>query len=391
MNMTDEQKKEWENQYDNLMEKPRRILEIFSDYFGEDKVDMQGFRTKDEFYENKLGGLNDTDAILHPDGMFILVWFPEVKVTNEYNKSVNIQDLYAKVKIDTDGQLIGKFYLNRATYPVSHMRADYMHSHIPGINISDFSQFLTPCTGSGPINTTIGGLNREFDEDMWQLFCSELEDFTQVESINGVPYRELENIIDYQVANIAQRFSYVVRGFYGKVARPTYESRTVNLGIIPDFIKYLLKNVSFPMEYSSGTYCLGMSYYDATILISNKFIEWFNLEDNPYRKLYDLPYLRDQSILKEYMVADGKISTLQYASDINNYRGHEGKLVCKFKGREIKLHINDALPSEQHSTILLKEHIIKDIVSAICKVVNLRYGRKKGKEESELDRQTFYV
>lgn len=109
------------------MEKPRRILEIFSDYFGEDKVDMQGFRTKEEFCRSKSLGNSNTDAISPPDGIFILVWFPQVRVTNEHNRSVDIQDLYAKVKIDTEGQLVGKFYLNRATYPLSHMKAGYMH------------------------------------------------------------------------------------------------------------------------------------------------------------------------------------------------------------------------------------------------------------------------
>lgn len=373
------------------MEKPRRILEIFSDYFGENKVDMQGFRTKEEFCENKSLGKNNTDAISLLGGTFILVWFPKVKVTNEYNKSVYIQDLYAKVKIDTEGQLIGKFYLNRATYPLSHMKAGYMHSHIPGINTFNFSDFLTPCTGSGPINATIGGLNREFDEDMWQLFCSELEDFTQVESIAGVPYRRLENIGANQSSSVIQKFYYVARGFYGKVARPSYEFRNVDLGIISDFTRYLLKNVSLPMEYSSGTYCLGMSYYDAAILISNKFIEWFNLEDNPYRKLYDFQYLKDEGILGEYMVVDGRICTIRATENINNYRDYEGKLICKFKGREIRLHIGDTISSEQHSATLLQENVIRDIVSAICKVVNLRYGRKEGEEESELDRQTFYV
>lgn len=373
------------------MEKPRRILEIFSDYFGEDKVDMQGFCTKEEFCKNKLLERNNTDAISLPSGMFILVWFPEVKVTNEYNKSVYIQNLYAKVKIDTEGQLIGKFYLNRATYPLSHMQAEYMHSHIPGINTFNFSDFLTPCTGSGPINATIGGLNREFDEDMWQLFCSELEDFTQVESIAGVPYKRLEDIGNRPSHSVEQWFSYVARGFYGRVARPGYEIRYVDLGIIPDFTRYLLKNVSLPMEYSSGTYCLGMSYYDAAILISNKFIEWFNLEDNPYRKLYDFQYLKDKGIIRKYIVVDGKIYILSATSSINNYRNYEGKLVCKFKGREIKLHISDILSSEQYSATLLTENVIRDIVSAICKVVNLRYGRKEGEEESELDRQTFYV
>ena len=264
-------------------------------------------------------------------------------------------------------------------------------SHIPGINTYNFSDFLTPCTGSGPINVTIGGLNREFDEDMWQLFCSELEDFTQVESIAGVPYRKLEYIGNSQSYAGAQRFFYVARGFYGKVARPLYEHRRVDLGIIPDFTRYLLKNVSLPMEYSSGTYCLGMSYCDATILISNKFIEWFNLEDNPYRKLYDFQYLKDKNILGEYIVVDGKIYVTMAIESINSYRNYEGNLICKFKGREIKLHISDTLSYEQHSTILLKENVIMDIVSAICKVVNLRYGRKEGEEESELDRQTFYV
>lgn len=373
------------------MEKPRRILEIFSDYFGEDKVDMQGFCTKEDFCKLKSLGSDDTEAISLSSDIFILVWFPQVKVTNEYNKSVDIQDLYAKVKINTEGQLIGKFYLNRATYPLSHMRVGYMHSHIPGINVHDFSEFLTPCTGDGPINATIGGLNREFDEDVWQLFCSELEDFTQVESIAGVPYRRLENIGANLSYDVTQKFFYVARGFYGKVARPFYEHRNVDLGIIPDFTRYLLKNVSLPMEYSNGTYCLGMSYYDATILISNKFIEWFNLEDNPYRRLYNFQYLKDRDILREYMVVDSKIYTIRTTRDPSSYRNYKGKLVCKFKGREIRLHIIDAFSSEQHPATLLQEHAIRDIVSAICKVVNLRYGRKEEEEESELDRQTFYV
>ena len=264
-------------------------------------------------------------------------------------------------------------------------------SHIPGVNIYNFSEFLTPCTGSGPINTTIGGLNREFDEDMWQLFCSELEDFTQVESIAGTPYRKLESIGTNQLSDMSQKFSYVARGFYGKVARPPYEFRGVDPGIIPDFTRYLLKNVSLPMEYSNGTYCLGMSYYDADILISNKFIEWFNLKDNPYRRLYDFQYLKERGILGEYMVADGKIYTIRATESINNYMSYEGKLVCNFKGREIRLHIDNTPFSERHSATLLQANVIKDIVSAICKVVNLRYGRKEGEEESELDRQTFYV
>ena len=37
--------------YDELMEKPNEIRRIFEDFFGEDKVDMQGFLTYEEFVE----------------------------------------------------------------------------------------------------------------------------------------------------------------------------------------------------------------------------------------------------------------------------------------------------------------------------------------------------
>lgn len=133
--MTDEQREEYGNLYDILMEKPLRIFEIFSDYFGEKRVDIQGFRSKENFCESKAIRKNDLQA-LYGDNyieeeenrqMFILVWFPEVKVTNEHDKFVIIQDLYAKVRIDTQGQMIGKFLLNRATYPVTHIKSNYMH------------------------------------------------------------------------------------------------------------------------------------------------------------------------------------------------------------------------------------------------------------------------
>ena len=37
------------SQYESLMEKPLEIFRVFSEYFGEDKVDLQGYRTKAEF------------------------------------------------------------------------------------------------------------------------------------------------------------------------------------------------------------------------------------------------------------------------------------------------------------------------------------------------------
>lgn len=386
--MTDEQKIEWDNLYDSLLEKPRRIFEIFSDYFGEDKVDFQGVRNREEYYNLMDIGYNTTDSLsTNSNQSFnIIVWLPEVQVTNENDNSVIIKDLYAKVNISCEGELIGKFYLNRATYNINHIRSNYMHSHVSGINTVDFSRFLQPCTGSGPINNTIAHLNREYDEDLWQLFCSELDDFTQVESLAGIPYRKLESISKYDLSlERIPRFSYVIKGNFNR--RSIICSPPVWSGLIKDFTRYLLKSTVLPMEYSNGTYCLGMSFIKANILFSNKFIEWFNLEDNPYRRIHNLRFLQNNGLLRTCVVDNGRIYS---CSSINfSYNSYEGSLVCTFKGRDIRLHIENSDEITPFS-ILLSNAIVLDIASAICKVINLRYGRNERKD-SKLDRQTLYI
>ena len=118
--MTEERRAQLAEEYNAAMERPRRVYEIFCDYFGEDKVDMQGFKTLEQYI------LNGGGSITSP-GIFLLVWFPEVTVTNENNRSVDIQDLYMKVPIGADGSMNGSPTMNRATYPLDQFLSDYMH------------------------------------------------------------------------------------------------------------------------------------------------------------------------------------------------------------------------------------------------------------------------
>ena len=167
-----------------LMEKPLKVYEIFKDFFGENLVDLQGF--PDLIPESPALGESGYSG-------YIIVRFPHVTVTNEHERSVDIREVYVKLKIDHTGSLIGKFQLSRAHFPMSHIRSNYAHSHIPGIPSLD-SPFLDPCLGSGPINNTINSLNVDFDEDLWNLFCLELQKYVGTESVSGVPYRYLEHI-----------------------------------------------------------------------------------------------------------------------------------------------------------------------------------------------------
>ena len=111
------------------------------------------------------------------NNIFILVHFPHVRVTNEHDRFVDINHLWAKVKVMYNGTLNGGFTLNRSEYTMLHISSRYMHSHISSIPTNDFTQFQNPCTGSGPINGTISVLNRDYDEDMWNMFCLELSKY----------------------------------------------------------------------------------------------------------------------------------------------------------------------------------------------------------------------
>ena len=47
--MSEEITKKAQEIYDSLMYFPRKVLDIFNDFFGEDRVDLQGFTTFEKF------------------------------------------------------------------------------------------------------------------------------------------------------------------------------------------------------------------------------------------------------------------------------------------------------------------------------------------------------
>lgn len=382
--MTEEDKIRLESSYNSLMEIPNKVYEIFCDYFGEDKVDMQGFKTLEEYIDD---GVVDSVTYFNP---FILVWFPLITVRNEYDKSVDIQDVYIKVPISITGAMQGYFKINRATYPIAQFNSDFLHSHCPGINKSNSEEFLRMCLGSGPIRDTIGNLQVEYDEDLWLLFCSELDDYLQVESIRGVPYRRLEEIKNNKVTKITQIFNHFINGGLSSLCN-TQGFSDLPYNLIKDFTRYLLKNGGIPVEFANGTYSIGMSYLECTVYISNKFIEWFNREDNPYRRIFTLQSLLDVRILSYYFVEDGSLFLIEALEQSFNASLYEGNKICTFKGKEIFRHIIiGQKQTEPSHPLFLRHTIVQSLVGTIIKVVNYKYGRTEN-THSESGGKTLYL
>lgn len=410
-----------EELYNSLMDKPLRVLGIFNDFFGEDKVDMQGYWSLDKFKswmnieplstyipDGNIVSMNMNDWIMYKtwsitdlpgdqvekvvnvltnttvkerignakfNGIFILVHFPHVRVTNEYDRFVDINHLWAKVKVMYNGTLNGGFTLNRSEYTLLHIRCHYMHSHISSIPTGDFTQFQNPCTGRGPINGTISVLNRDYDEDMWNMFCLELSKYVTVESVAGVPYNYLEKLGTNDMEVGVDRFiTYLSPNYYESVITPDK---------FREFVRYFIISKKLKFNYVNGSYSIGMSLIEFIVLISNEFIKWYNDQFNKEELTAKFAELKRKDILKECIIDNGKIYYETDRTNVNNYLGYIGKKVCMFKDREITISITDiAEVRNENKSIILNTQTALYILNIILKVLNYRYGRNKATHES---------
>ena len=420
-----------EELYNSLMDKPFRVLSIFNDFFGEDKVDMQGYLRLDEFkswmnieplstyipnsnivsmdnndwsmyrtqtitdlpedqVEKVVNGL--TNIIVKEiignvefNDIFILVHFPHVRVTNEHNRFVDINHLWAKVKVMWDGTMSGRFTLNRSEYTLLHFRSHYLHSHISSIPKADFTQFQNPCTGSGPINGTISTLNRDYDEDMWNMFCLELSKYVTVESVAGRPYHYLENL--------GTRDMQVGEDKFITYLYPNYCVNDILSDKLKEFVRYFINSKKLKFNYVNGSYSIGMSFIEFIVLISNEFIKWYNDQFNKGELTTKFEDLKKHGILRECIIDNGKIYYDMNINNANNYAQYIGKQVCMFKGKEITVDITDITRVEnENKSIILDTQTALYILTTILKVLNYRYGRNKAThEDNQLGTEVRYL
>lgn len=304
----------------------------------------------------------------------ILVHFPEVRVTNEYDKFVDIKELYARVKVSNNGTIVGTFGLLRADYPLSHIYADYAHSHIPGITL-DEGGFKSPCLGNGPINSTISSLVRECDLNFWMLFCRELDTYVTVESLTGGPYRKMENITGTRKLrpipdNISNSNLNKTLGYF---YNPEFQLE------MRDFIKHILKTDAIKFGFSNNSYILAMGFKDFIISMSNCFIDYVNnhMDRTDYnREIFTVANMDRKGLLHPYVIKDGKIYSYTKAQHSSgSYLSYTGKKVLTFKGKDVKLNVyDDTENTEDNVVYLLDFKLCESILFKMITYLNIIYG-----------------
>lgn len=365
---------ELEDIYNKIVYYPNKIYEIFCDFFGEEHVDLQNIYDKDSlcstiiyYCNNDIEKLKNNKSFYIDDYKhlysypYILVWFPKLKITNEYNESVEVEDFWAKIEITYTGKMYYHFKLNRSTYFKSHIISDYTHSHVNGID-NNFN-FVGCCLGQGPIKNTCNSLQLDYDESLWQLFCFELSKYVQTESVAGVPYRRMSTIRKGEYKRKINYFTYV------RDYEFCYPEDIKNLLIA--FTKDLLKKKLLKFNYFNNSYGLGMSFLEYMLTVSNYFIEWYN--ENKINKNIDIPtedlYIR--SILDKVHIKDNAIFTIK---NINSHiYDKAGTKILTFKGKDIVLKIVEDINNDDNYTTILNIDIATAILNSVLKTLNYYY------------------
>lgn len=363
--------------YNSIMEKPNIIYDIFKDFYGEEFVDMQNYLSLEgyisfirrNFSEERILELgNNLYGSDRFNEIFILVRFPEVRVTNENDRYIDIWELYAKVTFNWRGESRGDFLLNRAEYDVFQLQNNYMHSHIHSIPTSNFTSFQSPCLGSGPIRDTLALLAADFDELRWQLFCLELSKYVQVESLAGGPYKRMENLGKNSMSHGESNWS-----MFSDKNLPHFNS--FNNERVRQFVKWLLERKKLKFDFTNGSYGISMPYITWRIFLSNEFIEWYNIqyaEGNATATYLDL--------LAEGVLVKGIINNNRFYYDNSgretNYSRYVGKKVCIFKGEEVRLVVRDleSRADDNNLSNFINNRLAEYIYKCILKVVNYEYG-----------------
>lgn len=364
------------------------IVSLFNSEFGEENVDgTWNIKSDEEWLEHVrtmrmpndiscINKLTEDLAVQYGNTMTIIVRFPVVKVTNEEDRYTIIKDLYARILVN-NGKLANYFDLQRTTFSKLHWSCGYAHSHLPGL-----LGWQSPCLGSGPISQTQSRLAREFDIELWGLFCYELSKYVTVESLEGVPYKRLESLGD--------------KG--EKLSMPHtrwYSDAPGHLCVISFFSKWLKTN-TIKLGYVGGQYVLGEDPFMLWVRLSKDFIDWYNTECNKLGTDIGLDALQRARIIARCLISGRSI--YKWGTDVRNRYSDlvPQQPVFTFKGEPVYVVVEDEPEQDDTSgeVYLLHYDIIYTLITKLyeCANYNQRKDRdKKGSEETTTASREYKV
>ena len=256
------------------------IVEWGEEIFGEGNIDVQ-------IDGNLIPNYKDTDYLISEYDSFIhifatiYIYFSEKTVVNENNDRHKIYDGYIRFTIKPDMTLYSNPMFTRSSLTIRELKAKYIFSHCPSMSLaalinlsnSGSTTFLSCCFGTGPIRTSMSRLYQDSTETNWKLFFNDLNNYFEVESIEGGPYI-----------------------YMSRVSNP--ESQFVNF-TVDDFVPFSLSENAKTLYYKFIDYLYDNKWFESLeFLNDNGFINYSNFISSLYEDISKL-FFRFIEILKE--------------------------------------------------------------------------------------------
>ena len=260
--------------------KLNEIVEWGEEIFGEGNIDVQ-------IDDNLIPNYKDTDYLISEYDTFIYtfatiyIYFSEKTVVNENNDRHKIYDGYIRFTIKSNMTLYANPVFTRSSLTIRELKARYIFSHCPSmslasiINLSNNGDpvFLSCCFGTGPIRTSMSRLYQDSTETNWKLFFNDLNNYFEVESLEGGPYIRM-----------------------GTVTNPN--SQFVNF-TVDDFVPFSLSENAKTLYYKFIDYLYDNKWFESLeFLNDNGFINYSNFISSLYEDVNKL-FLRFIETLKE--------------------------------------------------------------------------------------------
>ena len=211
----------------------------------------------------------------------IYIYFSEKTVVNENNDRHKIYDGYIRFIIKPNMTLYSNPVFTRSSLTIRELKARYIFSHCPSMSLASIinlsnsgnTTFLSCCFGTGPIKTSMSRLYLNSTETNWKLFFNDLNNYFEVESLEGGPYI-----------------------YMSRVSNP--ESQFVNF-TVDDFVPLSLSENAKTLYYKFIDYLYDNKWFESLeFLNDNGFINYSNFISSLYEDISKL-FFRFIEILKE--------------------------------------------------------------------------------------------
>lgn len=358
-----------QSEYGIIVEPLKEIKQIVEEFFGEENVD---FNIPSYYlYKNMVKKLMEEESINSdtfystlyeccPKAMnclfdYFLIHWDTVTVTNEFDESEKIFDLFVKVRME--GVHVQGFSMAKTTFTQRQYKANYVHSHVPRNKNIYFSQ---PCLGSGPIIETISTLGTTYDSQIWGLFCQELDSYVKTESVTGVPYIRMSNIKIYDSVEEDS-----INAAYLKVA---FNETEEYITYIKKIFKEFVNTGSIKFAYKNGSYCYGEPIADIIVKYSSYFIDY--IKTNIHTPRIQRQILNN---LKKASYMNGSLWVLS-TSEIADLAYNSSDFIF-FKGNEYHLKIIENDGNDIQYYYVVDTSIVRVLLTKLLLFINCNYGK----------------